>query len=412
MAACTSVLAPEAPTPPLDLPTATEATPLALPPVRTGTPTPQGIPSDPIPTAAPLVPRPTWTLLPTQRSLSLNPDGSKPVFCSDIHFSTVADPSRAQYVFPQGTRTIYAMWAYAHMRDGLTIRVEWNYFDVSTYEEEVKRTRMEIWSVAKYGASGMILDEALSDANGLGPGMYDVSLSIDGLTSWDPECDWVVEFEVVDTDPVGPVTSPDGARTALVERPGTIIVRESNGVSQPILVTDEISGLAWMPDGLHLVYSERDRSEQIMGAGSIGRRDSLWILDVATGGRIQVATADENLHDPRVSPDGRYVAAVTGSGWGDACLMDLGLAILELDPEYKRLDLHTDRDFTGLLESTEDAFVFPVAQPDLPVPGIWLNDTQLDVGLDWTCVPGNPAGVYRLDLSRLQATKVADLTGG
>jgi len=304
------------------------------------------------------------------------------------------------------------MWAYAHMRDGLTIRVEWNYFDVSAYEEGVKRTREEIWSIAKYGESGIILDEALTDVNGLRPGMYDVSLSIDGLTSWDPECDWVIEFEVVDTDPVGPLTSPDGARTALVERPGTIIVRESNGSGRPILVADEISGLAWMPDGTHLVYTDRDRREQIMGSGSFGRQDSLWILDVATGDRVQVATSDENLHDPRVSPDGRYIAAVTGSGWGDACLMDVGLAILKLDPGYKRLELYTDRDFTGLLEGTEDSFVFPVDEPDLPAPGIWLNDTQLEVGLDWTCVPENPAGVYRLDLARLQAVKVADLSGG
>jgi len=304
------------------------------------------------------------------------------------------------------------MWGYAHMRDGLTIRVEWNYYDFSAAEEVVKRTREETWSIAKYGESGMILDEALSDANGLGRGLYDVSLSIDGVTSWDLECGWNIEFEVVEPEPVEPVTSPDGRRTAIVEPPGTILVRESDGSHRSILVIDEVSSLAWMPDSLHLVYSDRDRTEQIMGAGGVGRRDSLWIVDVESGDQVELGTTDENFHDPRISPDGRYIAVVTGSGWGDACLMDLGLAILELDADFTQLRTYTPRDFAGLLKVTEDSFVYPVDRPGLATPGIWVSHTQLEVGLNWTCVPGEPAGVYRLDLSTLQAVKVAGLSGG
>ncbi len=336
----------------------------------------------------------------------------KPSFCSDIRFSTKPNASVAQQVFPSGTNQIFAMWDYANMREGLDFRAEWSYFDPQTGKAALIQVREEKWDYSRYGATGTISDEALSYFDdGLEPGWYSLSLYIEGKQSWNSQCPYNIEFVVVETADIKPLESPDGTLLAIVEKPGVLIIQGPSGKHRELIVTDEISSLAWFPDGRHLVYSERDRTGQIMHAGTAGIREALWVIDIQTGEKNLVGTADEVLHTPHISPSGRYIALLTGTNWFDACFVDLSVVVIEMNGKLDRIGTFDLSDFTGLPKGSEDTSIYPIDLEDIPIPGRWQSSNQLIVGLGWTCMPSDPDGIYLLDLASLNAERVDDLKG-
>ncbi len=332
------------------------------------------------------------------------PQSSQPRFSATIDFATGPDRATSQRVFRTGTRQVFAMWDYATMGPQHQVRREW-------YRDNVLwLVREETWDYAKYGRDGTVQDISVYDFEaGLEPGLYTLRLYIDGQPQASFENNVPISFRV-EGKPLEPVPAPDGQRMVLVRDPRVLTIQEIDGSQRDLLTADEISSMAWFPDGVHLVYSNRLRTHQLLEAGTIGVQDELWIVDVVTGEKHRIGTADENLHTPSVSPDGQYVAVLSGTGWFDACLVDLSLAVLKLDGAGQRIALYRLSDFAGLPRNESgDLAAYPVASANTPVPGVWLNSTQLTVGVQFTCLLDNPAGIYTLDLTTQTARKTGDL---
>jgi hypothetical protein len=184
--------------------------------------------------------------------------------------------------------------------------------------------------------------------------------------------------------------SPDGSRVAWVQDLGTLMIQEADGQQWELLASDEISSLAWFPDGRTIVYSDRDLSQPVTG-----RQDQLWIVNVETGQRHQIGTG----YDPRVAPDGKHIAVLSGTLWGDACYVGYDAAILELDDRLQPVALYQQADFAGVPEEDESESIYPV---DL----FWQSSTQLVVTLTWAC--SGTESTYLLDLTTLEATRTDD----
>jgi hypothetical protein len=330
------------------------------------------------------------------------PSTGEPAFSPEIRFGPDPDTVTTRRVFPQPVQEIFAVWEYTNMREGLTIRREWR------LDGELWIEREEPWDFEKYGASGVVTDISIYDYDeGLPPGFYELNLYIDGQPQFLGVDNLALSFLIVEIDPVSPVTSPDGRLTASVEPPGTLIVEEDD-VAREVITTDEIGKLAWFPDSQHIVYTYVDRSKQDNSAPFLMRWE-LWVVDVTTGMANQLSVPDERLRDPSVSPDGHYVAALGGTGYADACGVDLILVFIELGDSFQRIASYRLDAFADLPTPSGSAR-YPLAQDDLPLPGVWENATQFKVGLSWTCLPDNdPSGIYRLDVPSLQSERIGDV---
>ena len=341
------------------------------------TPTPSNR-SDLTPTAYPS----PW-VMPTSRSRI--PSFTEPFFASG--------PDHLEYklVFPCGTREVFARWEYSSMREGLIIRREW------FHNGELWLVREEPWDYQKYGESGEVKDISIFDYNnGLEPGSYSLDLYIDGELSGTSMSFYVLGW-IVD-----PLPSPNGKLTAIVKRPGTLILQDADGKQRVLLETDEIAGLAWFPDGKHLVYTIVDRSQQFNPPNAMGLRFELWVVNIKNYERYRLSTAEERLWKPVISPNGRYIAAVVGTGWVDACLYDKGLVFLSLDREFHRIAKYEAEDFAGIVTG-HPAGTWSI----YPEYGDWVNDTAYWAKLREHCVPAFDEGIYILDLSTLNATRIS-----
>jgi hypothetical protein len=176
------------------------------------------------------------------------------------------------------------------------------------------------------------------------------------------------------------------------------------------LAITEISSLAWFPDSQHLVYISRDRTRQHIGGLTLGIQDEMWIVDIGTGQQYQVGTTGQMLHEINISPGSHYVATPIGSGYFDPCVVDMDLLVVQLDERLNQTATYTLHNFKGLpLDMSGGFATYPVSAADLPESGIWQNDTQLTIGLQWTCTDGKPEGIYVLDLVTLEAKKIREL---
>ena len=314
-----------------------------------------------------------------------------PAFSTDIRFSPIADPADGGGVFPSGTKEVFALWTYTNMSPGLVVRREWD------LNGEAWLVREEPWDFARYGADGTVDDVSVYDLDyGLLPGVYDVRLSIEGV----PQSQGRFVIAAWGTEAA---RSPDGRRIAQIKQPGTLVVQEADGSRREFEVAREIADLAWFPDSRHIVFSEYDRSEQIPGGGTAGLMYDLWLFDPTTEEKTRLAGGDLSLHRPFPSPDGRYLAALGGSGWGDACLFDLRLVVLRLSPSLRPNEVYTLDDFAGI----------PAASPNdlaaiFPQDVYWSGPAELQADLFPICLDDLEEGTYRLDLNARIAQKIAE----
>jgi len=247
-------------------------------------------------------------------------------------------------VFPSGTKEVFAIWTYTNMRPGLLVRREWD------MNGEAWLVREEPWDFAHYGADGTVDDVSVYDLDfGLLPGVYDLRLSIEGVPQ--SQGRFVIAAWGTET-----ARSPDGRRIARIKQPGTLVVQEVDGSRREFEVAREIADVAWFPDSRHIVFSEYDRSEQMGSRGTIGLMYDLWLFDPDSEEKTQLGGGDLSLHRPFPSPDGRYLAAVGGSGWGDACLFDLRLVVLRLSPSLRPNEVYTLNDFAEMPDTSFDHF--------------------------------------------------------
>jgi photosystem II stability/assembly factor-like uncharacterized protein len=97
-----------------------------------------------------------------------------PSFSAKIRFSEETGKPESTNFAPK-TRQVFAIWDYANMREGLSIRREWH------LNGQLWLAREEAWDYAKYGANGTLTDVSIYDLDlGLPSGIYELRLFIDG----------------------------------------------------------------------------------------------------------------------------------------------------------------------------------------------------------------------------------------
>jgi hypothetical protein len=301
---------------------------------------------------------------------------------------------------------VYAIWDYQNMRDGLTVRREW-YWDGQPWI-----TREEPWDFEKYGANGTIRDISIFDnETGLNSGVYQLRLYIDnvpqGLSSGigSPVTPWIT-FNIGTEEAYAGYMSPDYLSAVEVFDEKQIVLQASGGISKKIFTAREVPYVSWFPDGRHFLFVDRDRSGQRYRT-NLGIRDDLWMVEVPSGD-LQLLYKNDLMFTgragPVVSPNGRYIASLEGSGFGDACLVDSRLIFIELASDLKSMRLIEQAEFSGV-PSFEGGSIYPVED------GTWQRDNEYLVTLDGTCAADkSQLGPYLFKVGERTATQMP-LTG-
>lgn len=195
-----------------------------------------------------------------------------------------------------------------------------------------------------------------------------------------------------------PRYKPDGNGIGYLSAEGNLIWLDADGVShlvvdaQALSPTTRVNDFAWMPDGQAVVFSLADDSERI-GESTLGIFYSLWLLPM--GGSATLLA--ENVHDPWPSPDGQVLAVQLGSGYGDACGVDLRQAFLyltEAGPILQTVDTFTGR---------------PAGESFYPTsPITWLSERFAVAAFGVTCAPNGALafGPYWMDTVEHQLQQI------
>jgi dipeptidyl aminopeptidase/acylaminoacyl peptidase len=153
----------------------------------------------------------------------------------------------------------------------------------------------------------------------------------------------------------------------------------------------------WLPDGQALVYSLADESERIEGT-TVGIQYSVWLLKLAESAPIKLA---DDVHDVQVSPDGQTIAARRGSGFGDACLVDLQTVFLFLALDRNSASVISIDDFAGLPAVSPDGVFYPTSKV------VWVSAHQAVGQFSLTCTADPTAlGAYAIDVSARQIAHI------
>lgn len=301
-------------------------------------------------------------------------------------------------IFPARVRRVHAMWDYANMRSGLTIHREW-------YQDGKLWSQLdEPWDFAKYGTNGTVDDTFIYDFDaGLAPGNYELRVFINHQPQFGQESD--KHNFTVDKNWSLEIASPNGLLTAIIAEPDKLKLREANNTVWELIKTHEIEDLAWLPDSKHIVYADTEWPQR-ENCDNHNIQHTLWMVDAATSQQFQIGSSAENLHSPLVSPDGKYIAAISGTGFGDACGIDLKLAWVEFDSSFQQIHSFHLQDFAGIPVVANNPMIFPASH------GVWKDATHFEIGLDWIVCGEtihNPRGIYSFDLESKQATRIGDL---
>jgi len=165
----------------------------------------------------------------------------------------------------------------------------------------------------------------------------------------------------------------------------------------------EIPRLVWLPDNQHLLFVDRDRSGQ-QGQTTVGIRDELWIADIATLDSHPLYRSDTMLGENYgivISPDGRFVATIDGSGYGDACSVDTHLIFFELaSDDFRIVNTIKQKQFTGV-PSVPNGSVYSHEV------GAWQDNTHYLTKLSEACNEQSQLGMYSFDVANKNATNVS-----
>jgi hypothetical protein len=310
---------------------------------------------------------------------TFSPPTTDPVFFNARLAESPNDPNQATF-FPAGTKAVYAIWDYQNMRAGLVVKRVW-YWNGQPWI-----TREEAWDFNKYGANGTIRDISIyDDTTGLNSGVYQLRLYIDnalqpiGTEIYSPVMPWVT-FNIGSRESYAGYASPDFQWAVDVFGEKRIVLQGANGTSTEIYTAREVSYVSWFSDSRHFLFVDRDRSGQRPGT-TLGIRDDLWLVDVPTGMLHLLYESDTSFAGhggPAVSSNGRFIASLEGSGFGDACLVDSRLIFFELAGDFRSIRVIKQTEFSGL-PAAGDGSIFPVRD------GTWQDERTYLVTLDATC---------------------------
>lgn len=298
-------------------------------------------------------------------------------------------------VLPNGIERVYAVWEYSSMSATDTVTRTW-YHDGAVWVEVE-----EAWDYETYGADGVISDVSIYDLDeGLPAGDWDVAFSINGVPQFTDEN---TTFRIEDTQTAGQV-SPDGSKTASVVNGISLIV--DDGEAFKAWDGTQLGGFDWFPDSQRIMVTLIDLESNVGGPG--GPDTFLWVVDVTTGDSNEVQSEFSSLHAPRISPDGAWLAASLGNGYGDACFAGYTLVILPLAPDGQLTgdDIVWLHDYSGF---SSDAWESAVPD-DHTAPGQWIAAGTFEAGLLFTCVVEDDIdGLYHITPAAESVERVGDL---
>jgi hypothetical protein len=333
-------------------------------------------------------------------AVGFTPTTSEPIFYA-AYASSDSRSTVGQSAFPAETKQVFAIWTYQNMHDGVNIKREW-YLNGKPW-----LLREEPWDFDKYGEDGVMRDISIFDnAVGLPSGVYQLRMYIDdalqpiGSLAKDAPETWL-NFEILPGEAVAEAVSPDSQWRAVVLEGHLLILRDINGTPTEIFDGREIPYLAWFPDNQHLLFVDRERTEQQEGINA-GIRDDLWIVEMERNETRLVYESDTALGIGSgfvISPSSRYIASTEGSGAADACVVDTHLIFFEIAPNYRTVKALKQEQFAGIT-TPPDSSVYPT---DV---GGWENDNQFVVPLSVTCSlnKGLP-GTYVFNMMQLTVAK-------
>jgi len=349
------------------------------------------------PALEPIVEASTVEPLPTVPTPDVGP--LPPLFIG-VYFTI--DPTQSSGIssFPAGTKQIFAVWDYKNMRDGMVVTRQW-YLDGKMWLQ-----REENWDFAKYGSSGTIRDISIYDFDiGLPSGVYQLELLIDGtpqpigVVVGGQNHNWI-NFEIKSvSNATQDSSSPDSKWSVSIYDTQQVVLRDVNGATKDVFTGKEINYLTWFNDSKHFIFTDRDYSGQEPGS-PIGVRDDLYIYDVSSGQVTLLYKSDRKFQGfagPMPSPDGKYIAGLEGSSFGDACFIDSRMIFFQLNSDLKSVTVLKQEQFSGI-PSAVDSTVYPTQE------GLWQNDTQYLVTLKGTCgVDQSLMGEYIFDMPTISA---------
>jgi hypothetical protein len=346
-------------------------------------PTELPLPITPIATTAIASPIATISATAVPSAPTLDPSTSAPIFFNGRSAATQEDHLSRSSSFPAGTKIVYVVWDYDHMREGMTIRREW-YLNGQPW-----LTREEPWDYAKYGSTGTMRDVSIhDDVVGLDAGTYHLRIYIDnvlqplGSLFYAPIQEWVTfEIGLPQEESFMGYGSLDGKWGVEVYGGKRVVLKNVvTGESRQIAIVQEVPYVNWFNDSKHFLFVDRDRSEVKPGT-TIGIRDHLWIVDVTNGAARRVYKGDTSFVSqwgPLPSLDGKYIASRTGSAFADGCYIDSHLTFFEVAADFQSVKAIRQQDFTGF-PSTNEGWIYPAED------GHWENESTYAVKLDGVC---------------------------
>jgi hypothetical protein len=351
-------------------------------------------------TPTPLSPTPT----PIPPTATSQPEPTQPTFSGPVRFTTDPNGNTSQQAFPAGVEEIWAVWDYEGMSEGDLIRRVW-YQNGTVWIE-----REEAWDMGKYGARGTVRDVSIYDyEGGLPPGEYRLDLFINGTQQdVNPATFSIAGGETTGGTDAIAYPSPDRARTAIIQQPGTLVLNEIDGSNRTLAEHGEIIDVEWFPDNETLLYVTLDRGDAPEGP-TIGWQWEIWAINVVSEETWSISQNDDTLHDLSISPDGDVIAVVAGTGYGDAGLVDTTLAFVYLDTSLRRNALVLANEFNGIPEDSVGS-VYPVAGGGLSLPGEWTSITEFHANMAMTWQAGDfEPGVYAFFMRDRMAGRIGDL---
>ena len=254
---------------------------------------------------------PNWKESPDQCCGRWSPDGDYYFLTSDFFFSSTADP--AIWVIPRGS---------IFQRNNAPVRLTTGplRFGAPTPSLDGKslfvvgeQSRVELFS---YDAQSKRLDSYLGGLSASGvafspDGKWIAWVSYPEMTLWKSRSD-LSEKTQLTFPPVrayGPRWSPDSSKIAFQDveqhRPWKpYLISSAGGESPKQIAQSNIDNVdtdaTWVPDGKSIIFSRRWAKDADQSA--------IYRVDLDTG-RLTQIPGSTGLSSPRLSPDGRYIAA-------------------------------------------------------------------------------------------------------
>lgn len=217
-------------------------------------------------------------------------------------------------------------------------------------------------------------------------------------------------------DAFAPRYRPDGNGIGFITGDGGLTWMDEDGSTYTIVSATQLPGNSaihdfdWFPDSHHLAYTLATDIPSETGtpdpAAIRGPDYSVWIASLASPDPVKLA---DQLHDVDVSPDGKMIAALQGSGFADACFVDSRLRLLQVMDDRKSVLFMDLAGFVGYPEVSQDQSFYP--RRNLT----WVSDQLGLVEFDLTCRPvftsngaSGPAGWYAIDTLGQQMARLPD----